>query len=131
MERLQTINNDFLYAQIASRIEDQIKQNLLKSGDRLPSVRALSQEQGISISTAYKAYVELENMGMIVARPKSGYYVKFSPVRFTKVPEINPPLKKIEQTSVERMIAMVYQNMPEESVLRLSRAAPPLSLLPL
>src|SRR5476651_473190 len=132
MEKLPAaVNDDFLYAQIAARIEKQIKQSLLKTGDKLPSVRALSQEQGISISTAYKAYVELENMGMIEARPKSGYYIKFLPARFTKAPEVKPPLKKIEQVSVVEMIAMIYQNMSEDSVLRLSRAAPPLGLIPL
>lgn len=132
MEKLiASVNDDFLYAQIAARIETQIKQNLLKPGDKLPSVRALSLEQGISISTSYKAYVELENMGMIEARPKSGYYVKFSPARLTKAPETKPPLKKIEQATVTQMIAMVYQNMSEESVIRLSRSSPPLSLIPM
>ncbi|MGZ3749871.1 MAG: aminotransferase-like domain-containing protein [Mucilaginibacter sp.] len=132
MQKLtDTADNDFLYAQIAGRIEKQIKQNLLNAGDKLPSVRALSQEQGISISTAYKAYVELENMGLIEARPKSGYYVKAYHSRYTKAPEVKPPLEMIEQTSVEEMIAMIYQNMPEESVLHLSRSAPPLKLIPL
>jgi DNA-binding transcriptional regulator YhcF (GntR family) len=51
-------------------LRDRLKHGLLKPGDKLLSVRALSREQGISISTAYKAYVELENMGMIEARPK-------------------------------------------------------------
>ncbi|MDB5003345.1 MAG: aminotransferase class I/II-fold pyridoxal phosphate-dependent enzyme [Mucilaginibacter sp.] len=124
-------DTDFLYVQIVSRIEKQIKQNLLKTGDKLPSVRALSQEQNISISTAYKAYVELENMGMIEARPKSGYYVKFSAAQHTKAPQIKPPLKKIAQTSVTEMIAMVYQNMDEAEVLLLSRSIPPINLIPL
>ena len=82
----EALEDEFLYAKIAGRIEKQVRQNILKSGDRLPSVRALSQEQGISISTAYKAYVELENIGLIEARPKSGYYVKFSPARIANVP---------------------------------------------
>jgi DNA-binding transcriptional regulator YhcF (GntR family) len=94
--------NDFLYIQIATRLENQIKQNLLKSGDKLPSVRALSQEQGISLSTAFKAYVELESMGMIEARPKSGYYVKILAARFARAPEVKPPLKKIRQVNVHR-----------------------------
>ena len=122
---------DFLYEKIAARFEGQVKNGLLKPGDKLLSVRALSREQGISISTAYKAYVELENMGMIEARPKSGYYVKFSPSRFTNSPDIKPPKKNTGQVSVTEMIAMVYQNMPGESVLKLSRAAPPLNLIPL
>jgi DNA-binding transcriptional MocR family regulator len=126
-----TADDDFLYARIAARIQKQIQQNLLRSGDKLPSVRALSQEQGISISTAYKAYTELENMGMIEARPKSGYYVRFLPARFTKPPETKPPLKNGERASVSQMIAMVHNSMSEEGVLRLSLAAPPLSLIPL
>lgn len=124
-------DNDFLYAQIAARIEKQIKQNLLKPGDKLPSVRMLSQEQGISLSTAYKAYVELENMGLIEARTKSGYYVKYLPARFASVPETKPPVKKAGDASVAEMIAMVYRNMSEDSVLQLSRSSPPLSLIPL
>ncbi|WP_184550549.1 PLP-dependent aminotransferase family protein [Mucilaginibacter sp. FT3.2] len=132
MEKLLTAaEDDFLYAQIAGRIEKQIKQNLLKSGDKLPSVRALSLEQGISISTSYKAYVELENMGMIEARPKSGYYVKFSPARLTHAPEAKPPTQKIAQASVTDMITLVYQNMDEDSVIRLSRSSPPLGMIPM
>jgi DNA-binding transcriptional MocR family regulator len=132
MEKLVEIAEDeFLYSKIVSRIENQIKQNLLKSGDKLPSVRYLSTQQGISISTAYKAYVELENMGLIEARPKSGYYIKYLPSRFSKTPTVKPPLRKIEEASVGQMISMVYQNMTEESVLRLSRSSPSLNLIPL
>jgi DNA-binding transcriptional MocR family regulator len=123
--------NDFLYVQIATRLENQIRQNLLKSGDKLPSVRALSEEQGISLSTAFKAYVELESMGMIEARPKSGYYVKILPARFSRAPEVKPPLKKIRQVNVSQMIAMIYENMQQEGVLRLSQSAPPTNLIPL
>src|ERR1700712_4523048 len=108
--------DEFLYAQIASRVEKQIKQNTLKCGDKLPSVRALSREQGISISTAYKAYVELENMGMIEARPKSGYYVKFSQALYHHSPEVKLPQRQIEQANVTEMIALVAQNLSGEEV---------------
>ena len=127
---ISILDKDFLYIQIAARIEQQIKQNLYKSGDKLPSVRALSEEQQISISTAYKAYVELENTGMIEARPKSGYYVKFSTTRLSKIPSIKLPLKQIEPIDVSQMIALVYQQISDEGVIGLSRAAPPLHLIP-
>ncbi len=125
-----TPDSNFLYNNIVARVANQVKETLLKPGDRLPSVRALSREQGISISTAFKAYSELEMMGLVEARPKSGYYVKFSPARFNKAPETKPPQKTPEQASVTEMIAMVYQNMQDEGVLRLSLAAPPISLVP-
>lgn len=121
---------DFLYAEIATRIANQIKQTLLKPGDKLLSVRALSQQQGISISTAFKAYSELEMMGVIEARPKSGYYVKFLPSRFTKKPEMVPPLKNAEKASLQDMIALVHRNMSQAGVLQLALSAPPLSLIP-
>ena len=127
---METSDKEFLYAQIAGRIEQQIRQNLLKAGDKLPSVRALSEEQHISISTAYKAYVELENIGMIEARPKSGYYVKFSPASRSKIPTIQLPLKQIEESDVSQMIALVYQQISGEGVIGLSRAAPPTHLIP-
>ena len=127
---METSDKEFLYAQIAGRIEQQIRQNLLKAGDKLPSVRALSEEQHISISTAYKAYVELENIGMIEARPKSGYYVKFSPASRSKTPTIQLPLKQIEESDVSQMIALVYQQISGEGVIGLSRAAPPTHLIP-
>ncbi|OOQ56504.1 aminotransferase-like domain-containing protein [Mucilaginibacter pedocola] len=124
-------DDDFLYEKIAHRFRTQLQQGLLKPGDKLPSVRALSSEQGISLSTAYKAYVELENMGIIEARPKSGYYVKFSPHKFSTPPAVKPMVKHVAVASVTDMIAMVYQNIPEEGVMRLSRSAPPPNLIPL
>jgi DNA-binding transcriptional MocR family regulator len=120
----------FLYAAIAGRIEHQISRQLLLPGDKLPSVRALSHEQGISISTAGKVYAELENKGLIEARPKSGYYVRRVPARRIAVPDSKPPLKQLEQASVAEMIAMVHEHLTEEAVLRLSLATPPLSLMP-
>lgn len=67
------VSPDFLYQQIAERFEHLITSGVLKTGDKLPSVRALSAEQGISLSTAFRTYCELETKGMIEARTKSGY----------------------------------------------------------
>src|SRR5687767_13712012 len=102
--------DEFLYSQIAERLEKQIHTLVLKTGDKLPSVRALSKEQGISLSTAYKAYAELENKGLIEARPKSGYYVRFSRYRFPIAPSTSEPISEMEEVQVCDMIAMVYKN---------------------
>ena len=58
---------DFLYQQVADRIEQLIRQEALKTGDKLLSVRTLSKEQGISMSTAFQAYSQLEARGLIEA----------------------------------------------------------------
>jgi DNA-binding transcriptional MocR family regulator len=121
--------SEFLYTKIVSRIEHQIRTGLLVAGDKLPSVRALSLEQGISISTAFKAYVELENMGMIEARPKSGYYIKFSIRKFDRAPEAILPVKN-KPADITQMIAMIYRSLSNTNILLLSRAAPPANLIP-
>lgn len=64
-----------LYHRVASQIELAIDSGALRPGDRLPSVRQLSQQHGVSMSTALQAYRSLENRGIVQARPKSGYFV--------------------------------------------------------
>lgn len=48
--------SDHLYIEVAERIESLIANQAFKIGDKLPSVRALSREQGISLSTAFQSY---------------------------------------------------------------------------
>ena len=42
-------------------------------GDRLPSVRGLSRQMRVSVSTVMEAYRLLEDSGRIEARPQSGH----------------------------------------------------------
>lgn len=126
----EQVQEDFLYSQIADRLSAQIEKGILKAGDKLMSLRALSKEQGISLSTAFKAYVELENKGVIEARPKSGYFVRFSPLNAPeRVPAPAPGLL-IEKANVDEMIRTVYKTMTNDRIVRLSVAAPSAALIP-
>ncbi len=64
-----------LYHRVAEQLAQAIHGGSLRAGDRLPSVRALCQQHGISASTATQAYRWLENRALVEARPKSGYFV--------------------------------------------------------
>ena len=70
-------NTDHLYLQVAGGLEQMISEDVLKIGDKLPSVRMLSEEYGISMGTAFQAYYHLEGKGLIEARPKSGYQYRY------------------------------------------------------
>jgi DNA-binding transcriptional MocR family regulator len=53
------------YQHLANLLAERIEQGLYRSGERLPSVRTLSQEHGVSISTIQQAYQILEKLQLI------------------------------------------------------------------
>src|ERR1700741_567450 len=94
------LRSDHKYVEVAERIETLIEKKIFKVGDKLLSVRALSKEQGISLSTAFQAYYALESKGLIEARPQSGYYVKFSPEHALPVPACCEPTDEVVPVSL-------------------------------
>jgi DNA-binding transcriptional MocR family regulator len=64
-----------LYHRVAGELAQAIHGGSLRTGDRLPSVRQLCQQHGVSASTITLAYRWLENQALVEARPKSGYFV--------------------------------------------------------
>jgi DNA-binding transcriptional MocR family regulator len=65
-----------LYVQIAATVTRQVANGALRAGDRVPSLRRLSRQHGVSMSTALQAYLWLEGRGYLEARPQSGFYVR-------------------------------------------------------
>jgi DNA-binding transcriptional regulator YhcF (GntR family) len=65
----------FRYEEIANKVEGIIKNLNLKAGDRVPSVRQVSKELNVSLTTVFQAYHILEAKGLIISRPRSGYFV--------------------------------------------------------
>lgn len=86
--------------------------NTLRPGDRLPSLRGLSEKLSVSIPTIKQAYGELERQGMIEARPKSGYFLK--PASQNLVPPkrvklAKKPLPVRRQTLIEQVFNAIHQ----------------------
>ena len=130
MEETCDVKTDHKYAEVADRIESLIEKKILKIGDKLLSVRALSKEQGISLSTAFQAYYSLESKGLIEARPQSGYYVKYSPEHTLDIPTVCDPVDDAVPVSVDDMINSVYHDLRSDKLINFSTAAPSVSLLP-
>ena len=66
-----------LYRQIASDLAAQIQRGTYPPGSRIPSVRRLRDQYGVSLTTVLEACHRLEDEGLIHARPQSGHYVRF------------------------------------------------------
>jgi len=64
-----------LYHQIAGKIESMISRGTYQPGERLPGVRRLSKDFGVSVGTVLEALYRLHNTGNLEVRPRSGYYV--------------------------------------------------------
>jgi DNA-binding transcriptional MocR family regulator len=82
---MSTAPDDALYLQIADHIARSIRAGTLARGERIPSVRDLARQQGVSMSTVLQAYRLLEDQRLVEARPRSGYFV--SAVRTPRPPE--------------------------------------------
>ena len=125
-------SDDHLYMQVADGLEKMITDDVLKIGDKLPSVRLLSDEYGISMGTAFQAYYHLEGKGLIESRPKSGYYVRFNHKRFPQLPKMIQHEHLSHDVSVKEMIASIYTDIAslENKVINFALAVPDSSLLP-
>ena len=64
------------YRQIHNLIHKMISEGVLKPGDRIPSLRSMSSDLGVSVNTVREAYWELESRQIIEAMPQSGYFVR-------------------------------------------------------
>ena len=65
-----------LYQKVAGMVTEQIHSGALRAADRIPSVRSMSLAARVSVSTVVQAYAHLEALGLIEARPQSGFFVR-------------------------------------------------------
>ena len=63
------------YRRIAEMLRLTLASGALRPGDRMISARKLAEREHVSLPTALEALRCLEAEGLIVARPRSGYYV--------------------------------------------------------
>jgi DNA-binding transcriptional MocR family regulator len=124
-------NQSHKYLSISDSLEQQIIQQVLKPGEKLPSVRTLSKQHSISVSTVLQAYYHLEGKGLIDSRPQSGYYVRYNPLRFPAKVTKSAPEPEITTKDVETIIGEVYDDFSQQNVMQFSLSVPASSLLPL
>lgn len=122
---------DLLYLRIARSIQQQIDDEVLKIGDRLPSIRMVCREHGVSMSTASQAYLELESKSLIESRPQSGYYVCYSPKKQPASPDISQPVNRLAELNPRDIVDKVFRNIGNKDVTLFSLSVPADELLPI
>ncbi|MFK0091908.1 PLP-dependent aminotransferase family protein [Pseudomonas sp. NPDC090592] len=63
------------FRQVAEQVRKRIDSGLIAPGDKLPSLRRLASETGVSVVTVYRAYELLESQGLCHSRDRSGFYL--------------------------------------------------------
>jgi len=63
-----------LYVQLYEYLKGEISEGRIGTGERLPSLRAMSSAAGMSVTTVKLADEQLMAEGYLISRPQSGYY---------------------------------------------------------
>jgi DNA-binding transcriptional MocR family regulator len=114
----------FRYQELAERLTDLIRHGTYPPGERIPSVRETSQQQGLSISTVLQAYSHLESKGLIEARPQSGYYVRAQTNERLPEPETSSPHHDPSHVSLHELVMMLMRDSANPNLVQLGAALP-------
>lgn len=120
-----------LYLDLAERTETLIREGVLRTGDRLPSVRQTCRTHGVSPVTVTQAYHLLESRGLIEARPKSGYFVRPRLVTRLPEPQVTQPHHGETALEVSDFIFQILDSVRDPSVVPLGSSFPSPYLFPL
>ena len=120
---------ELLYIALANQVQGQITDGALKLGDKLPSLRTVALETGVSMSTALLAYVELEKRALISSRPKAGYFVSYVPAQPGRQPSVTSPVYADREDTPEQLLMSVSKNKARIKV-DLSAGVPDTAWLP-
>jgi len=119
-----------LYEQLARELAQQIEAGTFAPGERVPSVRQISQQKRLSVTTVLQAYHLLEDRGMIEARPQSGYFVQARPVVSMPEPETSAPPSDPAQVGIGELTMMVLRDALDPRLAQFGAAIPDPNLLP-
>ena len=92
-----------IYQQAAEQIKLKVVSGILRSGDRMPSIRELSRTLKINPTTTAKIYNELAHEGVLVLRQGQGAFVA-------------PKIESLAPKEVHRMVAEHARKMLVEGL---------------
>jgi DNA-binding transcriptional MocR family regulator len=117
------------YRNLADELAALITHGTLQVGDRVPSVRNLVRQYGVSPATAMRAYEVLESKDLIEARPRSGYYVS-DRWRKAAAPKARRPSSRSTSVEVSELVFDILESTRDRDVVPLGSAFPSPTLFP-
>lgn len=123
--RLSTHSGVPPYLQIVQQVKQAIRLGILAKGDQLPTVKEVVSMVAINPNTVFKAYRELEMLGLVEGRTGSGTFVSGKPagpppeVQSQLTNDLNSWINKakkagLDEESIEALINSTLHNTRRE-----------------
>ena len=100
-----------IYTQIVNQVQSQIASGIIKSGDQLPTVRALAEELRVNFNTIARAYRILDEARIISTQQGRGTYITEKPP-----PNVSEKLRR------ETLEALTHRYISEAARLKFSKS---------
>lgn len=123
-------NGGFRYLALADALEAKIRKGIYRAGEKMPSIRRLHADTGLSITTVYQAFIEMEKRGLVTARQKSGYYVRPLLENILPVPDTPRWQLSPQKVTIGNLAMAFVQAMGRPDVLQLGGTVMAAELLP-
>ena len=125
-----TQSDGFLYDQVSRHVMGLVESGTLKPGDRVPSLRKLSRQLKVSITTVKQAYVALEDQGVLKVRPQSGFYVNSLIEQAPQVQRKTTICCKPRKVRFGELFEEIFQIANNPDIAPLGAAVPSVDLMP-
>src|SRR5687767_2813771 len=118
-----------LYLAVAEDLASMIAGGQLPPRSRVPSVRRLARQRGVSITTAVASLRLLEQRGLIEARAKSGFFVAARRIAPPQPSAVTLP-RTPRLAGAQAMLKRLAEASLNPSLVRLGEAIPDPQLFP-
>ncbi|MEA3113450.1 MAG: hypothetical protein QOG58_3249 [Caballeronia sp.] len=119
------------YETLANAMAAEIRSGSIPVGSRMPSLRQIIAQHGVSQSTVFRAYYLLEEWGLVRAQERSGYYVApGARVTAARAPRM-PSLAESSKVDISDLVFSVLDAAKTPGIVPLGSAFPSPHLFPL
>jgi len=120
----------FKYDQVSRYINDLIEKGDLKPGDKAPSLRKLSKQLGVSIATVSQSYLNLEDQGVLNAKPQSGFFVNALATHINNIPKSTSKSSQPRKVRFGELFEEIFSNANNPRIVPFGTAKPSMEFMP-
>jgi len=119
----------YRYEELASFITSLVHNGTLPPGTRVPSLRHISKQRAVSLTTALQAYRLLEDQGVLEARPQSGFYVAQRSPGSLPLPTVSTPPGHATLVAISGLVLQLLEYAADPRLVPLGCAIPSAEIL--